>query len=141
MRTPTSAIVTVQCRADKDAVTRYCGAEADVWSLGICIAVLATGLRPFLRTGTDSVHDIRRRAASERHVNRVVSAVARLGGSRELVALLHRMLRIHPRERCSMREVRATPPCVNAHACMHACVNALPACARSAAPHDETVAR
>lgn len=104
-----------------------------MWSLGISITILATGLRPFQVSSRDDGRSIMDRACSKQHVQGVIGAVARRGCTADLLDLLHRMLSIDPTDRCTMREVRSRhrqPAPLQPHACgPPACMRASPAIA------------
>lgn len=80
--------------------------KADVWSLGILVCVLTTGLRPFHLRRTDEGRNLMRRSRDPRHVERVVDTIARGGASAALCSLLRHMLNIDPETRCTMHQVR-----------------------------------
>lgn len=84
--------------------------KADVWSLGIMMCVLVTGVQPFLLRSSDNGKHVMQRSRDARHVRHVLDSVRRAGASAALSALLQRMLTVEPDSRCTMHEVRSAGP-------------------------------
>ena len=79
-----------------------------MWSAGILLYTLVSGLRPFQEKEDDTESAIMLRATRERHVAALFTRLERLGASEDLVSLLRGMLRADPGHRLSMLDVR--PP-------------------------------
>lgn len=96
------------CRRDRSE--GYNGFKADVWSAGILLYTLTSGLRPFQGRPEDDDKVVMMRATQQRHVDTLFAQLARIGASAELIELLRGMLCIDPSQRLSMLQVRCTSP-------------------------------
>lgn len=96
------------CRRDRSE--GYDGFKADVWSAGILLYTLTSGLRPFQGRPEDDDKVVMMRATQQRHVDTLFAQLARIGASAELIELLRGMLCIDPSQRLSMLQVRCTSP-------------------------------
>eukprot|EP00892_Ulva_mutabilis_P011680 jgi/Ulvmu1/8885/UM049_0067.1 len=83
----------------------YDGSKADVWSAGILLYTLTSGLRPFQARPDDDDKIVMLRATQQKHVDLLFAQLSRVGASPELVDLLRGMLCIDPGGRLSMLEV------------------------------------
>lgn len=92
----------------RDRSEAYNGSKADVWSAGILLYTLVSGLRPFQEREDDQETTIMLRATKDRHVEALFTRLERLKASPELINLLRGMLRSDANRRLSMLEVR--PP-------------------------------
>ena len=116
-RGTSTANFTPRCR---DRTEGYDASKADVWSAGILLFTLTSGLRPFQFRPDDDDKIVMLRATQQRHVDGLFAQLARVGASPELVDLLRGMLCIDPGARLPMleacvRHLRCPAP---AH-CMH----------------------
>lgn len=76
-----------------------------MWSAGILLYTLVSGLRPFQEREDDQETTIMLRATKERHVAALFTRLERLNASPDLVNLLRGMLRADANRRLSMLEV------------------------------------
>ena len=106
----TSATAAQAACGCRDRTEAYNGTKADVWSAGILLYTLLSGLRPFQEKEDDSESVIMTRATRERHVAALFTRLERLGASEDLVSLLRGMLCADPVHRLSMLDVSPLPP-------------------------------
>ena len=102
MQRSTLVSVVGRCR---DRSEGYNGSKADVWSAGILLYTLASGLRPFQEREDDQETTIMSRATNARHVEALFVRLQGLGASAELISLLRGMLCADANRRLSMLEV------------------------------------
>lgn len=103
----------------RDRSEGYNGSKADVWSAGILLYTLASGLRPFQEREDDQETTIMSRATNARHVEALFVRLQGLGASAELISLLRGMLCADANRRLSMLEVRRPVVAYSTRSHMH----------------------